>query len=93
LIQREDVFRELVLRLILSGRQREALEELELWAFLRSIFNINDSNLALNSYLPSFPYQDNPVLHIYAGLAAFYLAQPSPETMVDTRSFRNLSGN
>ncbi|KAH9939978.1 hypothetical protein B0H21DRAFT_697935 [Amylocystis lapponica] len=30
----------------------------------------------LDLYLPSLPYQDNPVLHVYAGLAALYLAQP-----------------
>ncbi|KAJ4491991.1 hypothetical protein C8J55DRAFT_533952 [Lentinula edodes] len=54
--QRIAVIKELIFRLILSGRQREALDELEL-------------------YLPSFPYQDNPVLHIYAGLLCFYLSQ------------------
>lgn len=55
--QREEILRELVLRLIQSQRYREALDELEL-------------------YLPSFPYQDNPVLHVYAGLICLYLAQP-----------------
>ncbi|KAI0352984.1 hypothetical protein OH77DRAFT_1458850 [Trametes cingulata] len=30
----------------------------------------------LDLYLPSYPYQDNPVLHVYAGLIALYLAQP-----------------
>ncbi|KAJ3832105.1 hypothetical protein EV361DRAFT_941506 [Lentinula raphanica] len=54
--QRVNVIKELIFRLILSGRHREALDELEL-------------------YLPSFPYQDNPVLHVYAGLFCFYLAQ------------------
>ena len=29
-------------------------------------------------YLPSPPYQDNPVLHLYAGLLCLYLAQPNP---------------
>ncbi|KAH9482767.1 RNA polymerase I-specific transcription initiation factor rrn11 [Psilocybe cubensis] len=29
----------------------------------------------LELYLPSFPYQDNPTLHIYAGLSSLYLAQ------------------
>lgn len=28
-------------------------------------------------YLPSYPYQDNPVLHTYAGLITLYVAQPS----------------
>ncbi|KZP24697.1 hypothetical protein FIBSPDRAFT_735396 [Athelia psychrophila] len=31
---------------------------------------------ALDLYLPSFPYQDNPTLHIYAGLIRVYSAQP-----------------
>lgn len=30
-------------------------------------------------YLPSFPYQDNPLLHLYAGLVALYLARPSED--------------
>ncbi|KAF9268146.1 hypothetical protein L218DRAFT_597969 [Marasmius fiardii PR-910] len=29
----------------------------------------------LELYLPSFPYQDNPVLHTYAGLLCLYIAQ------------------
>ncbi|KAL1738865.1 hypothetical protein HDZ31DRAFT_16613, partial [Schizophyllum fasciatum] len=31
----------------------------------------------LELYLPSFPYSDNPTLHVYAGLTKLYLAQPS----------------
>ncbi|KAI1796237.1 hypothetical protein LXA43DRAFT_970121 [Ganoderma leucocontextum] len=31
----------------------------------------------LDLYLPSYPYQDNPVFHTYAGLIALYLAQPA----------------
>ncbi|KAF8969482.1 hypothetical protein BDZ97DRAFT_1653903 [Flammula alnicola] len=53
---RESILKELVFRLLLQGKCREALDELEL-------------------YLPSFPYQDNPVLHIYAGLSSLSLAQ------------------
>jgi len=29
----------------------------------------------LEFYLPSFPYRDNPVLHIYAGLLCIFIAQ------------------
>lgn len=29
------------------------------------------------SYLPSLPYQDNPVLHTYGGLLRLYLSQPA----------------
>ncbi|TFY71413.1 hypothetical protein EVG20_g1595 [Dentipellis fragilis] len=58
--EREGILQEMVLLLIMSGKHREALDELEL-------------------YLPSFPFQDNPVLHIYAGLICLYLAQPEPD--------------
>lgn len=30
-------------------------------------------------YLPSLPYQDNPVLHVYAGFISLFLAQPLVE--------------
>jgi len=53
---RESILKELVFRLLLQGRCRSALDELEL-------------------YLPSFPYQEDPVLHIYAALASLYLAE------------------
>jgi len=43
------------LSLAMAGRERDALDELEL-------------------YLPSPPYQDNPVLHTYAGLLSLRLA-------------------
>ncbi|KAG1755493.1 hypothetical protein EDB19DRAFT_1901712 [Suillus lakei] len=34
----------------------------------------------LEFYLPSFPYRDNPVLHVYAGLLCVFVAQP-PESV------------
>ncbi|KAF9453000.1 hypothetical protein P691DRAFT_755836 [Macrolepiota fuliginosa MF-IS2] len=36
----------------------------------------------LELYLPSFPYQDNPVLHIYAGLLSLQLAQSKDGSQV-----------
>lgn len=44
-------------------------------------------------YLPSYPYQDNPALHTYAGLIALFLAQPSGAISEETMygSFRNKS--
>ncbi|TFK94655.1 hypothetical protein K466DRAFT_245788 [Polyporus arcularius HHB13444] len=39
----------------------------------------------LDLYLPSYPYQDNPVLHVYAGLVAIHLAQPAEEISEETR--------
>ncbi|CAA7259614.1 unnamed protein product [Cyclocybe aegerita] len=57
---RESILQELVFRLLLLGKCREALDELEL-------------------YLPSFPYQDNPVFHVYAGLCCIFLAQPQQD--------------
>jgi len=55
-----------VLSLALSGRERDALDELEL-------------------YLPSIPYQDNPVLHTYAGLICLRLAQSNNNLSGDTQ--------
>lgn len=57
---RENILRELIHCLIINGRYREALGELDL-------------------YLPSFPYQDNPILHVYAGLLSLYLSQEAQE--------------
>ena len=34
----------------------------------------------LDLYLPLFPFHDNPVMHVYAGLLALYLAQPLQAT-------------
>ena len=41
------------------------------------------------SYLPSFPYQDNPVLHIYAGSICLYLSQ-DPDSRKDHKSPESL---
>ena len=40
-------------------------------------------------YLPSFPYQDNPVLHIYAGSICLYMSQ-DPESRKDYKSPESL---
>ncbi|KAK0206739.1 hypothetical protein DFS33DRAFT_1486309 [Desarmillaria ectypa] len=56
--KREMILKEVILRQIMAGHFKQALDELEL-------------------YLPSFPYQDDPVLHNYAGLLSLYLSQPS----------------
>lgn len=42
-------------------------------------------------YLPSPPYQDNPVLHLYAGLTYLYLAQPAEARArhTNTRTLRD----
>ncbi|GBE80008.1 hypothetical protein SCP_0212100 [Sparassis crispa] len=36
----------------------------------------------LELFLPSLPYQDNPVLHVYAGLICLYLAQPKANALI-----------
>lgn len=38
----------------------------------------------LDLYLPLFPFHDNPVMHVYAGLLALYVAQPPPSMSNDT---------
>jgi len=57
------------LSLAMAGRERDALDELEL-------------------YLPSPPYQDNSVLHTYAGLLCLRLATLS----TDADPSRNAQG-
>ena len=76
--QREAILQELVLRLVKSGQHRRAKEELELYAELSlSLLSVSDiSDPCVDRYLPSQPYQDNPSLHLYAGLICIYLAQP-----------------
>ncbi|OCH92154.1 hypothetical protein OBBRIDRAFT_791531 [Obba rivulosa] len=55
--------------------ERESiLKELILWLIHSGMHRRALDELEL--YLPSLPYQDNPVLHIYAGLISLYLAQP-----------------
>lgn len=56
--EREQILSELIHLYILSGRHRDALDELEFC-------------------LPSFPYYDNPTLHLYAGLCCMFNARPS----------------
>lgn len=66
----------------MSGRYREAQDELELCVYV--FWFVNDVSDDEGSYLPSFPYSDNPVLHIYAGLISLYTAQPSPPSSEST---------
>ncbi|KAF7432926.1 hypothetical protein PC9H_004870 [Pleurotus ostreatus] len=33
----------------------------------------------LDLYLPTFPYQENPMLHMFAGMLSLYLAQPTSD--------------
>jgi hypothetical protein len=71
--QRESLLQELVLSLALAGRERDALDELELCGSLRS-WLLHTTQLKQCSYLPSPPYQDNSALHTYAGLLSLRLA-------------------
>ena len=64
---------------------RRAMEELDLYVTGLSCTRMPSVLTKLSSrYLPSYPYQDNPVLHIYAGLIALYLAQPPGEISEET---------
>ncbi len=56
---------------------RRAMEELDLYVFGPNILPSFKCNNSLIRYLPSYPYQDNPVFHTYAGLIALHLAQPA----------------
>ncbi|KII94953.1 hypothetical protein PLICRDRAFT_47951 [Plicaturopsis crispa FD-325 SS-3] len=69
--ERESILKELALRLIMGGKYREALDELE-------------------TYLPSFPFQENVALHIYAGLICLYLGQPSAAQTISSFNLARL---
>lgn len=85
--QKDAVLRELVLRLIQAERYKEALDELELWVSRQTIKGLR-LKMCLR-YLPSFPYQDNPVLHTYAGMICMYIAQEtSGEEIVCSDQFQ-----
>ena len=93
--QRESLVQELVLSLAVAGRERDALDELELCGSLHS-FVLTYAQLKQCSYLPSPPYQDNSVLHTYAGLLCLRLALSvetdlGPGAEGTCGSFHNLS--
>lgn len=69
--------------LVQNGRYTEALDEIEL--FVISPSNIRPPVHSVVRYLPSFPYQDNPVLHIYAGSICLYMSQ-DPDSRQDHKS-------
>lgn len=59
--------------------QREAILQELLFCLIRC-GKYREALNELELYLPAFPYQDNPILHTYAGLLCLYMAQPSPES-------------
>lgn len=82
--QREPILCELVHLYVVAGRHREALDELEL--FELQTFRYQSLLTCLDiSYLPSFPYRDNAVLHIYAGICSVLAFQPGSASEVDVQ--------
>ncbi|KAJ7590792.1 hypothetical protein C8J56DRAFT_542986 [Mycena floridula] len=74
---------------ILIPRQREVILQ-ELVLRLIAAGKHREALDELELYLPAFPYQDNPVLHLYAGLVTLYLAQPaSSESSYNTSFLRD----
>jgi hypothetical protein len=57
--------------LIRDQRYRKALDDLELYA----VSNLLYAPQTANSDLPASPFQENPTLHMYAGLLNLYLSQ------------------
>ncbi|KAF4601964.1 hypothetical protein EYR40_005165 [Pleurotus pulmonarius] len=73
---REAILQELIINLINASKYQEALSELDLYSFALSCFHGPKLTL-VRRYLPTFPYQENPMLHMFAGMLSLYLAQPS----------------
>lgn len=72
--------------MILRGVDKETmLKELVLLFILSGQYSQALDELEL--YLPSFPYQDNPVLHIYAGLLCLHLAQKPDDSQALDNSY------
>lgn len=85
MVQREQILCELVHLYIVAGRHREALAELEL--FELQVLHHESLLIYLDiSSLPSFPYRDNAVLHIYAGMCSVLASQPGSASGVDVQS-------
>lgn len=71
--------------MVTQENYRDALTELQLLVF--PVYLPGYSVLTLvHSYLPSLPYQENPILHTYAGMLSLYLAQPSVQASAQTFS-------
>ncbi|KAG6378761.1 hypothetical protein JVT61DRAFT_13034 [Boletus reticuloceps] len=85
MVQRELILCELVHMYIVAGRHKEALEELELFELQVLHYESFLTYLDISS-LPSFPYHDNAVLHVYAGICSVLTAQPSSASEVDVQS-------
>ncbi|KAH0839964.1 hypothetical protein J3R83DRAFT_919 [Lanmaoa asiatica] len=82
---REPILCELVHLYVLAGRHREALDELEL--FELQVLHCGSLLIYLDtSCLPSFPYRDNAVLHIYAGICSVLTSQPGSTSEGDVQS-------
>lgn len=72
---------------VVAGRHREALDELELFEFQVLHYGLLLTYLYLDiSCLPSFPYHDNAVLHIYAGICSVLASQFGSASEVDAQS-------
>lgn len=71
--QREELLNEVLQVLTMHGRYTEALDEIELC--VPSLYGAPPFSRVVARYLPSFPYQDNPVLHTYAGSICLYMSQ------------------
>ncbi|KAG9032430.1 hypothetical protein FRB95_001483 [Tulasnella sp. JGI-2019a] len=71
---RVDYLKTLMLRY--PTRRESLLRELSLELISQERYTEALDELEL--YLPIFPYHDNPILHLYAGLLCLYLAQKRP---------------
>lgn len=69
----------------MARRHREALDELELF----ELQTLHHESLLTDLYissLPSFPYRDNAVLHIYAGICTVFTSQSGTTSELDVGS-------
>jgi RNA polymerase I-specific transcription initiation factor RRN11 len=89
--QKPSLLHALVLHLIKHDHYRAALDELE--TYIRHPPSFLHLVLTSNSYLSSYPYLLSGPLHTYAGMLAFYLAQPPSAQAQRGRARRSSSSS
>lgn len=85
MVQKEAILCELVHLYIVAERHREALDELELFGLQVLHYELLLTYFDISS-LPSFPYRDNAVLHIYGGICSVLASQHGSASEDDVQS-------
>ena len=72
-----DALRERVLACIDAGQEAEGLDDLETQVIGKFSLPYMRAETVLNRYITAHPYSEDASLHVYAGMLALFLAQPT----------------